>query len=97
MIDELDTIVDNYNNTPYESLDDHTPNQAMHNQGSRIEVLHLNMDKGKKGTQLHANGSDLSVGDHVRVRKANIFKKGTNPRWSDEVYTVQGVMGCPSH
>ena len=24
---------------------------------------------------------------------ANYFKKGTEPRWSDEVYTVEGVKG----
>ena len=38
-------------------------------------------------------GSDLSVGDHVQVSETNIFKKGTEPRWSDEVYTVAGVKG----
>jgi hypothetical protein len=27
--DELDTIVDNYNNTPHDTLDDHTPNEAL--------------------------------------------------------------------
>ena len=51
------------------------------------------MNKSKENHILHAKGSDLVGGDHVRVREANIFKKGTEPRWSDEVYTVEGVKG----
>ena len=35
----------------------------------------------------------MSVGDHVRVIIANYFKKGTEPRYSDEIYTVEGVKG----
>ena len=38
-------------------------------------------------------GSNFVSGDHVRVREANIFKKGTESRWSDEIYTVEGVKG----
>ena len=90
---ELDTIVNNYNDTPHESLDDHTPNDVLYKQAAQIEVLHLNMDKNKKNIQLHKKGSDLAAGDHVRVSEANYFKKGTEPRWSDDVYTVQDVKG----
>jgi hypothetical protein len=90
---ELDTIVNNYNDTPHESLDDHTPNDVLYKQAAQIEVLHINMDKNKKNIQLHKKGSDLTSGDHVRVSEANFFKKGTEPRWSDEVYTVQDVKG----
>ena len=53
----------------------------------------MNMDKNLKNIQIHTKGSDLSVGDHVRISEKNIFKKGTEPRWSDEVYTVEGVKG----
>ena len=90
---ELDTIVNNYNDTPHESLDDHTPNDVLYKQAAQIEVLHINMDKNKKNIQLHKKGSDLTSGDHVRVSEANFFKKGTEPRWSDDVYTVQDVKG----
>ena len=38
-------------------------------------------------------GSNLVSGDHVRVREANVFKKGTEPRWSDDIYTAEGVKG----
>jgi hypothetical protein len=91
--DELDTIVDNYNNTPHDTLDDHTPNEALKDEAVRIEVMHDNMDKNKKNAQLQAKGSDLSIGDHVRVSIANFFKKGTEPRWSDEIYTVEEIKG----
>ena len=89
-INELDTIVDNYNNTPHQTLDDHTPNEALKDEAVRLEVLHINMDKSKKNAYLTY---DISVGDHVRVSIANYFKKGSEPRWSDEVYTVEGVKG----
>ena len=91
--DELDTIVDNYNNTPHDTLDDHTPNEALTDEAVRIEVMHDNMDKNKKNAQLQAKGSDLSIGDHVRISIANFFKKGTEPRWSDEIYTVEEIKG----
>jgi hypothetical protein len=91
--DELNTIVDNYNNTPHETLGDHTPNEALKDEAVRIEVMHDNMDKNKKNAQLAAKGSDLSIGDHVRVSEANYFKKGTEPRWTDEIYTVEEIKG----
>ena len=87
---ELDTIVDNYNNTPHETLDDHTPNEALKDEAVRIEVMHSNMDKNKKNSRMN---NDLVVGDHVRVSIANYFTKGTEPRYSDEIYTVEAVKG----
>ena len=48
------------------------------------------MDKNKKNAQLN---NDLVVGDHVRVSIANYFTKGTEPRYSDEIYTVERVKG----
>ncbi len=45
------------------------------------------MDKNKKNIQLDKKDSDLATSDHVRVSEANYFKKGTEPRWSDEVMT----------
>ncbi len=51
------------------------------------------MDKNKKNAQLEAKGSDLSVGDHMRVSEANYFKKGTEQRCTDEIYTVEEIKG----
>ncbi len=65
-----------------------TPNEALKDKEVRIDVLHTNMDKNRKN--VHIN-NDLVVGDHVRVGIANYFKKGTEDRWSDEIYTIEGV------
>ena len=52
--------------------------------------MHMNMDKNKKNSRMN---NDLVVGDHVRVSIANYFTKGSEPRWSDEIYKVEGVKG----
>ena len=44
----MNTIVKNYNDTPTEALGNNTPNQAIHDQETQFEVLHLNMDKNKQ-------------------------------------------------
>ncbi len=74
-------------------LEDHTPNEELKDEAVRIDVMHANKVNNKKNAQLHAKESDISIGDHVRVSIANFFKKGTEPRWSDEIYTVEGVNG----
>ena len=56
----------------------------------RIDDMHANMDKNRKNAQIN---NDLVVGDHVRVSVATYFKKGTEDRWSDEIYTDEGVKG----
>ena len=71
-------------------MEDHTPNEALKDEAVRIEVLHTNMNKSKKNSMMN---NDLSVGDHVRVSETNYFKKGTEPRWSDEIFTVEGIKG----
>ena len=47
-INNIDTIVKNYNDTPTDALDNHTPNEAIHDQATQFEVLHLNMNKSKE-------------------------------------------------
>ena len=90
-VSELETVIGNYNGTPSDALDNHTPNHAMTDEDTRIDVLHMNMDKNLKNIQIHTKGSDLAAEDHVRISVKNAFKKGTEPRFSDEVYTVEGV------
>ena len=88
-IDHLKTIVSNYNDTPHESLDMISPNEVLNNVANQIKVLHINMDKNKK----NMTASDLVEGDKVRVSITNTFKKGTEPRWSNEVYDVASTKG----
>ena len=82
---ELDTIVDNYNNTPTDALDDHTPNEALNNQDIKIEILHLNMDKSKK--------------TYNYTQKAVIYQRTTTSELEKRTYlkkelSPDGVMRC---
>jgi len=88
-IDRLDTIIDSYNNTPHSSLDGITPNEAIKDPKKREHVLKLNILKAKE------NGfvTDLSPGDKVRLSDTAMFKKGSENRWTDEVFEVESASG----
>ena len=92
-VSELETVIRNYNGTPSDALDNHSPNKTLTDEDIRIDVLHINMNKNLKNIQIHRKGSDLAAGDNVRISEKNAFAKGTEPRWSDDVYTVEGVKG----
>ena len=85
----LPTIVEQYNETPHSSLDNITPNQAIHDDKSRMHVLHMNIQKGEQ----NGFNTDLKAGDKVRIDDTAMFKKGSENRWSDEIYTVASAMG----
>jgi hypothetical protein len=56
------------------------------------EIRNINVAKN----QFNRTVSDLSVGDHVRkdvIFNDRSLSKGTDPRWSDEVYEVVKVSG----
>jgi hypothetical protein len=89
-IDKIDKIIENYNNTPHNSLDNITPNQALNDPEKQIHVLHLNGEKNKINKMLKP---DLKEGDKVRINITRTFKKGTEPRWSDEIYIVKYQKG----
>jgi hypothetical protein len=93
-VSELETVICNYNGTPSDALDNDSLNKTLTNDDILIiDVLHMNMDKNLKNKQIHRKGSDLEARHHVRISEKNTFKKGTEPRWSDEVYTVEAVKG----
>ena len=74
--DVLDDIVDKYNNTVLKTI-----------KMKPIDVTsdtyaEYNEDSNKKDPK-------LKVGDHIRISKyKNIFAKGYNPNWSEEVFVV---------
>ena len=41
----------------------------------------------------NAAASDLAIGDLVRIRISDGFRKGTDPRFSDKVHTVIEIYG----
>ena len=55
------------------------------------KVLNMNLEKQRDNNQM----SSLSVDDKVRVTTMgkSALQKGTDPKWSDEVFTVKGVKG----
>ena len=82
-IDSINKIIDVYNNTPHRGIEYLTPNEASQDEYHE-QILSLNLLKSKK----NGNSSDLSINDKVRIRIGNIFKKGTEPSFSDEIYDV---------
>ena len=88
-LDILPEIIERYNNTPHSSLDNITPNQAISDPKKREHVMHLNILKARD------NGfvTDLKPGDKVRIDDTALFKKGSESRWSDEIYVVKEARG----
>jgi hypothetical protein len=76
-------------NHPHSSLDDITPNEAIYDEKKRVHVLHLNIQKGEQNWFT----TDLKAGDKVRIDDTAMFKKGSENRWSDKIYTVAAAMG----
>ena len=80
-IDELDDIVDEYNNTY------HTTIKMKH-----IDVqdnTYINADK-----EINNKDPKFKVGDRVRISKyKNIFAKGYVPNWSEEVFVINDLNG----
>jgi hypothetical protein len=89
-IDKLADIIKIYNNTKHASLNDVKPNDAL---SHREEILNINLDKSQAN---HTTSSDLREGDKVRktlLKQNHGIIKGTDPRWSNEVFTVTEVRG----
>ena len=89
-IDDIQRIVSHYNDTQHSALEHLTPNQAM-NKENEARIENLNVVKN----MVNKTVSDLQPGD--KVRKDILFNaknyKGTDPRWSDEVFNVKSVHG----
>jgi hypothetical protein len=87
-VDYLDKVVKQYNNTGQKGIQYIKPSEA--NDGDNVAVIvHLNHLKSIK----NSNVSDLSIGDKVRILETAIFKKGTEPRYSKEIFKVTSIQG----
>ena len=87
-INDIQEIVNVYNDSPNRALLNLTPNEASMNENNDF-IYSLNLVKSKENKTI----SDLSNGDNVRIKISGIFTKGTEPRWSDETYKVKKVQG----
>jgi len=89
-INFLDKIIDNYNNSETQALEGLTPNEAC-KEGNKPKVININLEKKRHNMVV----SDLSIND--RVRKNVLFNdrlsKGSDPKWSDKIYTVEAIHG----
>jgi len=87
-INDIQEIINIYNDSPNRGLLNLTPNQASMDENYDF-IYSLNLIKSKENKTI----SDLSIGDNVRIKISGIFTKGTEPRWSDETYKVKKVQG----
>lgn len=88
-VDNLDKVIDIYNNLPHGGILDYTPNQVVKKDEAKGVIAYYNASKNKKNNTI----SDIKIGDKVRVYIKGKFDKGTDPLFSDEVYTVAEVKG----
>ena len=87
-ISHLDSVINRYNNNPHSSIADMKPNEAHIGEYYNI-IKDINIAKSK----IEGYKNDFKEGDKVRIRIEGIFKKGTEPRFSDEIYIVKSVRG----
>jgi hypothetical protein len=87
-IKHIDEIIDNFNKMPNSAINDITPNDAFKEKNHRT-IYDINYEKSLKNNTV----SDIDVNDKVRILIKKQFQKGTESRYSDEVYTVKKVNG----
>jgi len=81
-------VIKQCNHTAHSGIASLSPNKAGEEE-SKEPVAKLNREKS---TYNHTV-SDLKPGDRVRTLEANIFAKGTEPKWSKEAYKVVLAKG----
>jgi hypothetical protein len=87
-IKHIDEIIDNFNKMPNSAINDITPNDAFKEKNHRT-IYDINYEKSLKNNTV----SDIDVNDKVRILIKKQFQKGTESRYSDEVYTVKKING----
>ena len=87
-VQKLQSVISTYNSTAHSSIANLTPNDAGKDEHKEL-IVKLNQTKHMYNKTV----SDLSVGDSVRVLDTHIFKKGTEPKFSEETYKVVKVQG----
>ena len=89
-IDNIQKIIRTYNNSKHSSIGNLTPQEIMNDDTETNELIFLvNLLKSKE----NGTASDLKVGDLVRTRITDGFRKGTDPRYSGHIHTVLKING----
>lgn len=84
-VDNLQTTINTYNNLPHEGINGIKPNQAETKENDH-EIRLINIEKSQDSNNFKQIG--FNVGDRVRIRIKEPFKKGYTPKWSEETYTI---------
>ena len=84
----LDSVIERYNNTPHSGIVDIKPNDA-HIEEYKNIILEINQLKSK----VEKPKNPFNIDDKVRIREKGIFKKGTESRFSDDVFIVVSISG----
>ena len=75
-IDELDDIVNEYNNTYHRTI--------------KMEPIDVKNNTYINFGKVIDNDPKFKVGDHVRISKyKNTFAKGYTPNWSEEIFVIK--------
>ena len=90
-IDVIQKIVATYNVSPHSSLGGFTPTEIMNNDDAGLNqfIVDVNYYKSRQNT----TSSDLIIGDSVRIKIADGFLKGTDPRYGGKVHIVKEIYG----
>ena len=95
-LDNVDYMMDNYNNSEHSSIGNHKPDEVKDDATQKTKniitkIVGINLGK----TRDNNTTSDLHAGDKVRkdVRVSESNSKGTDPRWSDKVFTAASSKG----
>ena len=89
-IDNIQVIVRMYNRSPHSSLGGFSPMEVMSEQPDINQYIFIiNSIKSDSNASI----SDIVIGDLVRIRLTDGFRKGTDPRFSDKVHSVIEVYG----
>ena len=77
-IDELDDIVDKYNNTYHKTI--------------KMKPIDVEDNTYIDFEEVNDKDPKFKVGDYVRISKyKNIFAKGYMPNWSEEVFVISKI------
>jgi hypothetical protein len=87
-VDNIDKLVVKHNNTAHVALGDVKPSEA--NEAENVATIaKINYKKGLKNDTV----TDLEIGDKVRINIKGTFDKGTEPQFSNKVYSVIKIVG----
>jgi hypothetical protein len=91
-LDRLDDVIKIYNESPHNSLDGLTPDEA-ELEVNRHAVVVLNRAKLLNQSVNKVEEPEFKPGDFCRVAVGRLFRKGTEPKYTDDAYEVATVAG----